>query len=74
MLGVSYLGPPDLSFPSGHGESSRYSSVFADNADGGVESSYMSENFKLGYSFLCVVLFSHMYETSRQTSIRRKEI
>ena len=23
MLGVSYLGPPDLPFPSGHGESLR---------------------------------------------------
>ena len=71
---MSYLGPPDFPFPSGHGESSRYASVFAGSADDGVESAYMRENCKHGYSFLCVVLFSRMYETSRQTFIRRKEI
>jgi hypothetical protein len=50
---VSYLGPPDLPFPSGHGESSRYASVFSGSADGGVESSYMSENSNAGTHF-CV--------------------
>jgi hypothetical protein len=62
---VSYTGPPDLPFPSGHGESSRYTPTLADSSDVGVESTYMCENCKHRYSFLCVVLFSHMYETSR---------
>ena len=65
MLSVSYPGPPDLPFRSGHGESSRYSSTLGGSADDGVESAYMCENCKHGYSFLYVVLFSHMYETSR---------
>jgi hypothetical protein len=58
---VSYPGPQDLPFPSGHGESSRYSSVLGVSVDvERVESAYMCENCKHGYSFLCVVLFSHM--------------
>jgi hypothetical protein len=63
---VSYLGPPYLSFLSGHGESSRYAAAFADSADGGVESAHMCENENENkYSFLCVVLFSRMSETTR---------
>ncbi len=62
---MSYLGPPGLPFPSGYGESSPYAAALAGSADGGVESAYMRENCKHGYSFLCVVLFSRMYETSR---------
>jgi hypothetical protein len=62
---VSYPGPPDFPFPSGHGESSRYEEDLTDSADDGVESAYMRDNCKHGYSFLCVVLFSRMYETSR---------
>ena len=62
---MSYPGPPDLPFPSGHGESSRYVSALTGSADGGVKSAYMRENCKRGYSFLCVVLFSRMYALSR---------
>jgi hypothetical protein len=47
-----YPGPPDLPFPSGNGESSRYPEVLTGSADGGVESVYMCENYKHGYSFL----------------------
>ncbi len=62
---VSYPGPPDLPFPSEDGESSRYVVDLTDSDDDGVESAYMCENCKHGYSFLCVVLFSRMYKTSR---------
>ncbi len=61
MLGVSYPGPPDLPFPSGYGESSRYTSVLTVSADDGVESAYMRENCKHGYSFLWSgTVFSHV--------------
>ena len=43
-----------------------YVVVLTGSADDGVESAYMCENCKHGYSFLCVVLFSRMHETSRQ--------
>ena len=45
---MSYPGPPDLPFPSGHGESSRYETTLANSADGGVESAYIRENCKHG--------------------------
>jgi hypothetical protein len=48
---VTYLGPPDFPFPSGHGESSRYVEAFTVRADDGVESVYIT--------YFCVVLFSH---------------